>query len=418
MFPRLAGNKPWRPRGVGLAFRAVRNLLTVQRRECARGSYWRCLAALLLTPPHAAHAQAVAPEPNAGLGSNVPIKTEGPADPTATPDADAAFETGVAAYRRGDYIAAREAFTQAYEQDPSYRTAAVLGQTEEKLGHLPQAATLLNWAVFHLDGHVEPEAKARIQADLALLKDRVLTLKLETPVQFQEVLIDDLVFTSNSVRILAEGGDKWTIYLEPEQHDVIVRSEGYHPQQRQVEGAAGQLLDWQLSWEPVTEPNIVLPPRIDARPSEIAVSERLEPASVADHSVEWQLPVAIATGGLTLVAGAFGFYSLHEYSAAAARFDEARATLRSSGLPRPCSATAPVSTRNACQVVAAADHDAVNHGNRAIATFTAAGALALGSAAFWVWWWNKGEEHGPTASWYVAPLVDESNWGGVVQYRY
>lgn len=345
--------------------------------------------------------------------------SDGSATPTeSSSDADAAFEAGVAAYRRGDYAAARDAFMLAYEQDPSYRTAAVLGQTEEKLGHLPQAATLLDWAMFHLEPSVEPEAKARIQADLALLRERVLTLKLETPVQFQEVLIDDLVFTTNSLRILADGENRWTIYLEPTKHDVTVRSEGYQPQQRQVAGVAGQLLDWQIRWSPLVPPNVTEPNQPSVQTQTTGIVSNDDPTSAADHSNDWQLPVAIATGGLALVAAGFGVYSLHEYNAASDRFDDARATLEDASLTQPCALTSPASTRNACRAVAGADQETVTHGNRAIAAFSAAGALALSSAAFWLWWHSSNPAEPSAVSLTFAPSVGQADWGGVVTCRY
>lgn len=391
------------------------------RRRSSLGSALRSSlkAVALLCSSHTALAQTATAETTGRVNTDSKgvARSDGPATSAGSRlDADAVFEAGVAAYRRGDYSAARDAFTLAYEQDPSYRTAAVLGQTEEKLGHLPQAATLLNWAMFHLDPSVEPEAKARIQADLALLKERVVTLKLETPVQFQEVLIDDLVFTTNSLRILAAGEDKWTIYLEPTKHDVTVRSEGYHPQQRQVEGAPGQLLDWELRWSPLSPPNLA--PAQLTMPTQPPAAIAPEHTPTQERSNEWQLPVALATSGLALVAAGFGVYSLHKYNVASDKFEEARATLQAANLRQPCGATAPVSTRNACQAVAAADQESVTHGNRAIATFTAAGALALTSTAFWLWWWNNSAKESASASWYFAPRIGQSDWGGVVQYQY
>lgn len=375
---RASWYRAWRSLRLRLASQAVTSPLNHHRSFLGAAARVVLCAATLTCSVFPAHAQTqpvdTAAQTSATHKANAAPDASGA--PKESSDTDVAFEAGVAAYRRGDYAAARDAFTLAYERDPSYRTAAVLGQTEEKLGHLPQAATLLNWAMFHLDPNVEPDAKARIQADLAILKQRVFTLNLDTPVEFEEVLIDDLVFTTNSLRLLTEEANKWTIYLEPAKHDVTVRSKGYHPQQRQVDGAAGQLLDWELRWTPLTPPAIQTSkhPAVVAHPGNGVAKA---PSHRADPSRKWQLPVAIATGGLALVAAGFGFYSLHEYNAATDRFDTAKATLRGANLAQPCGATAPVSTRNACQAVAAADHDVVTHGNRSIATFTAAGALAL-----------------------------------------
>lgn len=327
--------------------------------------------------------------------------------------ADDAFSAGVAAYRRGDYAAAREAFAQAYELDPSYRAAAVLGQTEEKLGNLAQAASLLNWALYHLDARVEPEAKARMDADLLLLKNRVLTLKLVTEVPFQEVLIDDLLFTSSSVRLLSEGNNTWTIYLDTASHEVVVRSEGYLPQQRQFSAPAGTSIDWQLRWqqaapqteeprEPATATVDIEQPNRQATPTD---------ADVNGASVEWQLPVAIASGGLALVGAGFGLYSLQRYSTASRVFDNAKQSLVGTDLAEPCGRDASSSTRPVCDAMATAADDRVTHANRAVIAFSAAGALALSSAAFWVWWANTDSDVG---HWTVSPVVGTAYWGGVV----
>lgn len=327
--------------------------------------------------------------------------------------ADDAFSAGVAAYRRGDYAAAREAFAQAYELDPSYRAAAVLGQTEEKLGNLAQAASLLNWALYHLDGRVEPEAKARMDADLLLLKNRVLTLKLVTEVPFQEVLIDDLLFTSGSVRLLPEGNNTWTIYLDSASHEVIVRSEGYLPQQRQVSAPAGTSIDWQLRWQrelPATQEGRAA--RISADVVQPTKPVAIDRGADPDESVPWQLPVAIASGGLALVGAGFGIYSFQQYSGASKDLDAAKSSLVATDLAEPCRRDATASTRPMCDAMAAAADARVTHGNRAIAAFSAAGALALSSAAFWIW--RAHTDDVEAARWTVSPVVGTAYWGGAV----
>ncbi len=329
--------------------------------------------------------------------------------PDASTRATEAFDAGVAAYRRGDYAAARQSFALAYELDPSYRTAAVFGQTEEKLGHLPEAASLLNWALRRLDANVEAEAKARIGADLKLLKGRVLTLKLKTPIPFQEVLIDDLLFTTNSVRVLSEGGDTWTVYLEPAKHKVRVLVEGYHPQERQLEGTPGQLLDWELRWQPVVETNAAV-----SKPHTSTAATGAEPTPPVATPYEWKLPVAIATGGLALVAAGFGVYSLHQYGDARERFDAARQTLQSAERPAPCGATGSATSQAACDAIAVAGQDETTHGNRAVVSLSAAGALALTSAGFWVWWSQDGKQETLSGSWSLVPRVGLSEWGGAL----
>lgn len=332
--------------------------------------------------------------------------------------ADNAFNAGVAAYRRGDYASAREDFAQAYQLDPSYRAAAVLGQTEEKLGNLAQAATLLNWALFHLDEHVEPEAKSRMDADLALLRNRVLTLRLVTEVPFQEVLIDDLLFTTSSVRLLPEGNNTWTIYLDPASHQVVVRSEGYAQQERRVSAPAGTSLDWQLEWKRVGPPS-------DAPSEPVAPPERKPPnrhAVSADTGkgtagpAEWQLPMAIASGGLALVGAGFGIYSLHQYSRASRDFDDAKRNLIATDLAEPCGRDASLSTSPICSAMATASDTRVTYGNRATVALSAAGALALSSAVFWVWWAATGDSD--VAQWTVSPVVDAAHWGGAVGGRF
>lgn len=362
------------------------------------------------TPP-------VTPRPSTGSESPAPASLT-PGDPAhpAPQTADDAFAAGIAAYRKGDYSAARAAFAVAYELEPSYRTAAVLGQTEEKLGHLPQAATLLNWALFHMDGNVEPETKARMSADLTLLKNRILTLELTTAVPFQEVLIDDLLFTSNSLRVLSQGNNTWTIYLEPSGHEVTVRSDGYPPQQRQVNGPAGTLVDWELRWQPVAAPTpVTRPPEVRPAPKPSSASPLVSKVS---SPTAWQLPAAIATGSLAVVAAGFGVYSLHQYNVASDEFDTARIALQTANVAEPCGATAPAYTRNACGAVFAADRDTVTAGNRAIATFTTAGALALTSAALWLWWWNAGPGETPPVTWSIAPRVGRYDWGGALRLDY
>lgn len=332
--------------------------------------------------------------------------------------AEQAFDEGVQAYHRGDYATAREAFARAYDLDRSYRTAAVLGQTEEKLGHLAQAATLLNWALFHLDANVEANTKARIHADLKLVQGRVLTLKLKTRVPFHEVLIDDLLFSSNSIRVLPEGDNTWTVYLEPQVHQVRVRADGFPEQGRQVEGPAGAALDWELRWgaEP---PQQALPQRPHSAEAAQAPASSSAPQATstrveAQRPLAWQLPTAIATGGLGLVAAGFGFYSLHQYGVADDNVDKTRRALQGTNLTAPCGTGGPSSVQPACNSLVAGMDDRVTHGNRAIVTLSTAGGLALASTALWVWWWNE-RAGTDQAAWTVAPVGGDSEWGATLR---
>ncbi len=321
---------------------------------------------------------------------------------------------GVAAYQRGDYAGARESFALAYELDPTYRNAAVLGQTEEKLGQLPQAATLLHWSFNRLDAHVAPESKARIAADLTLLQGRVLTLDIVTPVAFDEVLIDDLLFSANSLRVLSNGHNIWRIYLEPTEHQVTVRATGYHPQQRKVGGTPGTSIDWELRWEVVHDDSTV------RRSEQPATDATVSPLVVVDHPKPsgWQLPVAITTGSLALLAGGFGLYSLHRYGVASDNLENTSRSLRATNLDSPCGPQAPQSNRPACNSLVTAHRDQITHGNRAITALSAAGALAITSTAFWVWWWSDRDEANTPTAWNFAPFVGVGESGAVIQHSF
>lgn len=347
------------------------------------------------------------------------------AKPSPTPDeaarATQAFEAGVQAYHRGDYAAARDAFALSYELDPTYRTAAVLGQTEEKLGHLAQAATLLNWALFHLDASVDPNTRSRIDADLKLVQGRILRLTLKTPIPFHEVLIDDLHFSSNSLRLLPEGEGTWTIYLEPQAHQVTVRADGYPEQKRLVEGRAGTLLDWQLRWHADPQPKTPEPVAAHDVAPLTPINNTQPKAPIAESSSSapaWQLPTAITTSGLALLAAGFGLYSLHQYGVASDNFDETKQALLKTGLVQPCGPLGPQSARPACNSLAASVDDRVTYGNRAIATLSTAGGLALTSTALWLWWWHARVAEQGTTALTVYPVVAGDTWGGAFRLSY
>lgn len=346
-------------------------------------------------------------------------KESPPATDSASSLADEAFTAGVAAYRRGDYQSARESFTRAYELDASYRSAAVLGQTEEKLGNLAQAATLLNWALFHMDANHEPEAKARMNADLTLLRNRILTVNLVTTVPFQEVLIDDLLFSSNSLRVLPAGDNTWTIYLDTASHQIVVRSDGYQPQERKITEPAGTLIDWELRWQHARD-NTDAPTKAPLPSTPIRPTELTRPTSLPPHedTVHWQLPTAITTGSLAVLSAGFGFYSLHEYSRASDDLDAARNELLSTGTAQPCGPGATASTQPTCGSMATAADAQVTYGNRAIGVLSAAGALALTSTVLWLWWWKDGDAGSNGHAWNIAPAVNSDEWRGVATYSF
>lgn len=401
--------RAWRVAPSDLPSRTVRTPSTrrVSPRLFARISLLVSLACVLGAAPAAAR-------DDAPVVSSSGVDREQDGD--AAKRADEAFNAGVAAYRRGDYLTAREAFTRAYELEPSYRAAAVLGQTEERLGNLAQAASLLNWALYNLDSHVEPEANERMKADLSILKDRVLTLKLRTQVPFKEVLIDDLLFTSNSVRVLPESENTWTIYLDPSNHEVVVRAEGYRPQQRRVSAPAGTAIDWELRWEETSAGDAPGP-----KPGSEG-ADTTQDSAHADFSMDrveparWQLPAAIVTGGLALIGAGYGFYELSQHASAVDEMDRARAALAASGIAAPCGAGTTAATSSACSELATAADDRVTHGNRATVALSAAGALALTSAVLWIWWANT-DDHS-VARLRVSPVLHTAYVGGTIGGRF
>jgi hypothetical protein len=244
----------------------------------------------LLALPLAASAQQPAPAPEAPTAPAAPAPPA-PApvatDPSApAPSADFArdhFRRGEAAYQKGNYQLAIEEWQTAYNADPRPRIQYNVYQAHERLGQLGQAAEALQRYLSTADPDDPYYADAT--ARMASLQQRLQATGIR------------LVGGVDGASINVSGHD-WgrlprpdRIPVQPGNHRVIVRLDGYREFTSNVIVPAGQVVDVPIQLERVDGAALPI-----ASGKTISTSDIDEPAS--------PLPFYIASAALG--AGAVG----------------------------------------------------------------------------------------------------------------
>ncbi len=157
------------------------------------------------------------------------------AEAAAAPDARELFLRGQAAYERGDYEDAVEAWEAGYALDPRPLLQYNLGQAYERLGELPKAVGAFETYLENADPNDPNQQRARAQ--LAAIRERLGRTSI--------------VVTGGpeGATILVDGEDRGRtprpdpIAVEPGSHQVEIVLEGYRPFEAMVSVAAGRSVD-------------------------------------------------------------------------------------------------------------------------------------------------------------------------------
>lgn len=167
-----------------------------------------------------------------------------PAVGNAQEDARTLFQRGQTAYSQGDYEAAIEQWTRAYELDARPLLQFNLSQAFERLGRLEDAIAAVERYLEHADPDDEHQADAR--ARLSALRERLARTSVR------------IVGGPEGATILIDGEDRGRtprpdpIPVAPGSHRIVLRAEGYHELVSSVVIPAGQAIEVPVEMRPIT----------------------------------------------------------------------------------------------------------------------------------------------------------------------
>jgi hypothetical protein len=145
---------------------------------------------LVLTVAFSARAQLPPSRPSGvPLGAAAATSTGAP---VATPSrsADELFRRAGQAYDAADFNLAHALYSDAFEKKKTHDIAAMLAQTEMKLGKLCEAAAHLDFAVQSFPPSLTDERRARIERAHAEVKKQVAALRVEVTPKDADVQVD------------------------------------------------------------------------------------------------------------------------------------------------------------------------------------------------------------------------------------
>jgi hypothetical protein len=244
------------------------------------------------------------------------VAAEARADGDHRATAEALFDKGRDAAKRGDLAGACAAFEESERLDPAPGTMFNLGDCEEKLGHLAAA-----WQWFQeASVKLPPSDKRR-----ALVETRVKALKARLPMLAIRLAPDapeGTTVTRDAIelRTASLGG---SLPLDPGTHQVVVSAPGHSERRFVVEIKEGEQKELVVGPGPAMLPPapaaaaVVTPPKPAAPPPPAHPGEKAPPSKHADTKTLGYVVggVGVAGIGTALVLGGVALGKKHTLSA-------------------------------------------------------------------------------------------------------
>jgi len=231
-----------------------------------------------------------------------------------------AITEGVAEFRRGNYDEAQALFRKAHKLDPNARTLRGMGMTAFEQRRYVEALGLLEQALAHQKKPLTGKQRAQISGLLERCRSFIARFELQLDPT-------DARLTVDSRPAVLEGD---TLLLNPGEHEVVARAEGYMVLERRVLASGGETgrLALRLELEAASEGAAVKgEDRVEATeqpagpfPPPEGVDPAAEPGSGGNRIWTW-----VAAGGAVVFAGTAGlFWTLanSEYAEAKERCEQ------------------------------------------------------------------------------------------------
>jgi PEGA domain len=274
------------------------------------------------------------------------------------------FREGREALEHKDWKGARALLVQSWAQKKSFDTAALLGQTELKLGRFRDAAEHLDYALRNFPNQdPTPDAKKRIDDGLKSATAHVYAVSVDVSEPGAQVSVDGA-----AVGIAPIEGQ---VFVDPGQHTFSATLAGHDDAKQTVEASAGQSghVELTLAAATASAPAPANPPPSSSNASAdrgTAPARSVTPVVIGGAV----FAVGLATGiGFTLASNG-------KASDRDALVNALPSTSACSG-----SAAKPAS----CDQISSLDDDRVRDRNFAYVGYGVAGAAAIGTALYWFW---------------------------------
>jgi PEGA domain len=302
-----------------------------------------------------------------------PIQTD-----ALTTKAKELFDEGLAAFLESRWADAHASFLAAWKLSPRYQIAGNLGTTEIMLGKHRDAAEHLSWYLHEAPASKEQERR-QVEGHLKETLAHVAAIAVELAPAGAEVSVDGEVVGKAPLAL--------PVFLEPGEHEIAARRDGYVAARRRVTARAGAADSLSMRLEPVRVPEPARAPDVHGGPNKALIYSGLAVTGVA------------AGAGVV-----FGVLSLQREGDA----DDRRVALMKDGGEYACSGGQRAAE---CNAYAEARNDAWTFTKVSWIGF---GGAAVAGAATWLYHWtatsmvDKG-----TARVQATPLISTSG-GGIV----
>jgi hypothetical protein len=164
---------------------------------------------------------------------------------TANGESDRLFEEGVAAFEGGEYAAALDAFEAAYALAPAPDVLLNIGMCQRLVGRPADAVNSLRRYLSAMGTEVSAEESASIQQQVDELIPTLGQVALVVSEPGTRLFID-----GQPLGIAPLG---WTVAVQPGEHQVEARADGFEPSVESVRVAAGQTVTLTLALPRLTE---------------------------------------------------------------------------------------------------------------------------------------------------------------------
>jgi len=305
------------------------------------------------------------------------------------------MRTGVAAYRKRNFEAAREAFAKAWDLKPHVDIASTLAEVEMRLGRYREAAG-------HWEYYLKHAAADRDEANtqLAECRERLGRIRVALNPPDADLFVDGIGHLSEP----AQAGEN-AVWLDPGEHTFSARKGGRSAEFK-LSILAGQEKTIRLSLPaPVAEPAAATP-----TPVPVASLQSSLPLQERDGGSGVEARTVVVLGGAVLTSAALGLgvYAELQAQAADSRRLELIARARSQ-LPASvpsnqfCTPHPGSQLPRECPEIADRSDEAVAFQNLRNGSFIASGALGVTTVATYLLW-PGAERRARQAGLVIAPL--------------
>jgi hypothetical protein len=159
----------------------------------------------------------------------------------AQTDADRLLDQGAAAFEAGDYGAALAAFEASYAADPAPELLLNIGMCQRLVGRQAEAVNSLRRFALSLGTDVSAEERTSIEQQIDEMLPALGQIVIAVSQAGARLFVD-----GRPVGLAPLG---WAVAVEPGEHRVEARADGFEPAEQSVRVVAGQIASASLTLE-------------------------------------------------------------------------------------------------------------------------------------------------------------------------